>query len=157
MDKILANLNSTDEISASGNPVIDSLINFKFLHIQDEGIALDCRIQIPADLDFDPYTLTVVLGNLIDNALEAVRKEGCINKEIRLSISYKQGCLIIKIKNTYNGVVKASGGRLATTKSNPAIHGLGLQNVEDIAETNGGSFDVTYDENWFSVSVALNG
>lgn len=156
MERILANLNSSDEISASGYPVIDSLINYKFFHVGDEGISFNHQIQIPADLHFDAYNLTLVLGNLIDNALEAVRKEGCSNKEIHLSIAYKQGCLIIKIKNTYDGIVKAVGDRLATTKSNPGVHGLGLRNVEDIVQKSGGIFDVKYDEEWFSVSVALN-
>ena len=91
MEKILANLNSSDEISASGYPVIDSLINYKFFHVGDDGI------------------------------------------------------------------VKTVGDRLATTKSNPGVHGLGLRNVEDIVQKSGGIFDVEYDEEWFSVSVAFNG
>ena len=141
LDTLTQQVQTFASISDTGNLIIDSLINGKFQSCSSDGIEFKCNLQIPRNLRFDPYILNIILGNLIDNALDAVRKEDCLEKYIDLKIQYTQRNLVIKLKNTYNGKLKKQGDNFLTTKDNPQIHGLGLKSVRNAVEKVGGIFD----------------
>ncbi len=153
LDTLTQQVQTFASISDTGNLIIDSLINGKFQSCSSDGIEFKCNLQIPRNLRFDPYILNIILGNLIDNALDAVRKEDCLEKYIDLKIQYTQRNLVIKLKNTYNGKLKKQGDNFLTTKDNPQIHGLGLKSVRNAVEKVGGIFDLQYDARYFSAFV----
>lgn len=153
LDTLTQQVQTFASISDTGNLIIDSLINGKFQSCSSDGIEFKCNLQIPRNLRFDPYILNIILGNLIDNALDAVRKEDCLEKYIDLKIQYTQRNLVIKLKNTYNGKLKKQGDNFLTTKDNPQIHGLGLKSVRNAVEKVGGIFDLQYDARHFSAFV----
>ncbi|HZX21028.1 MAG TPA: GHKL domain-containing protein, partial [Clostridia bacterium] len=62
------------EYSKSGNSTIDSIINFKLQHAEAKGITVTTDIIIPAELSISTFDIAVVIGNLVDNALEATIK-----------------------------------------------------------------------------------
>ncbi len=155
LEKAMQSLKPAAQIAHTGNPVLDGLLNSKLQDCQKRGIDLVFDAAIPINLDFDTFDLTVVLGNLLDNALEAVSKDTCTDKQLQVLLGLKHNCLTIRIKNTYDGRLQSTQGRLLTTKKNTHVHGIGLKNVETITANHDGIFDVTYDSLWFTVSVVL--
>lgn len=155
LERAMQSLKPSSLISNTGNPVIDGLLNSKLQDCHSQGIHLDFDAAIPASLDFDTFDLTIVLGNLLDNALEAVSKATCTDKRLQVCLSLKHNCLTIRIKNTYDGRLYSNQGRLLTTKKNAQVHGIGLKNVQTITANHDGIFDVTYDSLYFTVSVVL--
>ena len=96
-----------------------------------------------------------MLGNALDNALEASRfvEEG--RKEIWVAIQYFKGSLCIQIKNIYKEDLKlADDGKIVSRKEERG-HGFGLYSMERIAERYHGMLDIKSDEGLFTVEIFI--
>lgn len=113
-----------NEISRTGNLVIDSLINYKFSLAQKEGIDMKCYVFVPDRLPFDGADLCIILGNLLDNAMEAV---GCFptgHRYMSVSVTLVKGSLSIMVENPYQGeVMEDSASHIVTSKQDKRIMG----------------------------------
>lgn len=93
----LGKLNVLDKIYAeSGNITIDYIINLKLQALANKGVRISCEINVPNDIEIAPFYLSTILGNLIDNASEAldyVSDERWFN----IKISYQVGFLMIQV------------------------------------------------------------
>ena len=79
LNKIINNCHYVEAVSNSGNSTVDAIINFKYAVAREYGIEFCFNIFIPEELPIEQCDIGVVLGNAIDNAIEAVRE--CKNKE----------------------------------------------------------------------------
>lgn len=71
-------------------------------------------------------------------------------------MQYKKGMLFLKIKNTYDGVIKENTGRFESTKHKSIEpHGIGLESVKRTVTENGGTVEIDYDSNIFEVNVLM--
>ncbi|CAD5899692.1 conserved membrane hypothetical protein [Carnobacterium maltaromaticum] len=151
----LGSLNVLGNIYAeSGNITVDYIINLKLHALTNRNVEISCEINIPNDIDIAPFDLSTILGNLIDNAAEAldyVRDE----KWIAIKISYQVGFLIIHVTNSFDGIVHANKSKIISRKKNTNNHGIGLKSVQTITEKYGGETQVQYDEKKFEVIVKL--
>ena len=113
------------------NTIINYIINAKTQEMKKKNIQFYCDIceSIKGVSDVD---LNIVLGNLLDNAIEACEKVDGI-REIALSIYRRASYLIIVVKNAYTGELSGLYS-LKTTKRNPKDHGIGLQSIKAILE-----------------------
>ena len=153
---ICAELDSPKALSKTGNSTIDSLLNYKLGNVRSSGIHLDCCAEIPSQLRIDAFDLTVILGNLLDNALEALEKlPTSAKKELSVKLRYDSGRLIIKIANTYDGFLRSTRKGFLTRKNDPSIHGVGLKNVRTTIEKYNGGFKITHDRTLFTAYVIL--
>jgi sensor histidine kinase regulating citrate/malate metabolism len=140
----------------SGNHVIDSTINFKLHSAQKRGIKIEVEVFIPKDLEVPLFDVTNILGNLLDNALEAVDKVGNFEKWLYVNVKYVKGHLLIEVTNSYDGIVKKHHGeQIVTRKKNEEEHGFGLKSIRSIAHKYDGEMQVSYDEKQFSNKVVL--
>lgn len=130
--------NSPDQISNTGNIVVDSLVNYKYSVARKENIEFESELFFPSDLPFQGEHLTIILGNLLTNAIEACRKIEA-KRYIRLSIVYRKKTLSIVIENSCNDSETSNKqNRFFTTKEDSDMHGLGLYSVEKaVKEYNG--------------------
>lgn len=157
LDKIINNCNNVETISNSGNSTIDTVINFKYAVAREYGIAFKLRIFIPDELPIEQCDIGVILGNAIDNAIEAVRE--CNNKEkiIEISMGVKKEAWIMVIKNPYEHEIKKDrNGEIMSTKKENNRHGYGLKSIKKIAEVYHGEAITDIDESTFSLTVVLN-
>lgn len=141
------------EIS-TGNIVVDSILNYKILEAVQENVAFDLDIQIPEDLELPLHEMCAILGNAIDNALEAVRR----TKEKRISVvmKYTKGRLCIQIKNAFEGKLNYRVSNvLQTKKEDRENHGLGLENIEDAVAGLNGVLDIDTSNQIFTLTVLL--
>lgn len=140
--------------SETGNIVIDSILNYKLTQAFQEGIKIDRRIVIPKDISVDDDDIIVILGNILDNAIEAAAK--CENERyIRLNIRYDKGTLLISLKNNYDGNICKSNSKIKTTKSNHEMHGIGLKSVELIVQKYYGKIEINHNEKEFEITIML--
>jgi len=151
----------TDDIEISevygdtGNTALDSIVNFKLKSAKVDGIDVDSKIFIPAVIDIEPPDIVTIVGNLLDNALDAVSKVE--EKRINLHITYQTGSLFIRVDNTFDGVLKQDKKQsgLATRKSGEG--GYGLKNVAKSVAKYDGSLEMGHEGHVFTVTVLLYG
>lgn len=150
--------NRTSEVSRSGNIVVDSLVNYKHDLAEKEGIMFEANVFIPVSPPFQSGHLAVILGNLLDNALEACRGVPEGQRYIKLDISYVKEMLQICIRNSYHATHrKDSSGRYLTTKKDTLDHGIGLSSVEQAVSCYHGEMTAEGTGNEFRVSVVMYG
>nr|WP_286173306.1 GHKL domain-containing protein [Clostridium sp. WB02_MRS01] len=93
--------------------------------------------------------MATILGNLLDNAidaLEAIEDKRMVSVKIKLS----RGQFIIKVSNTFNGIVIERANNLITKKKDDSSHGLGIKNIKKVLEKYNGSMDIEYNATTFT-------
>lgn len=148
----------TSTVTNSGNIVIDSLIGYWYVEAKKVGIDFSVNLNIPMEMPFRGADICLILGNLLENAVEAAQKaEG--KKYIRLHMKYDKNNLLLFVENNYKGVlIKTKDKRLKSTKTDAGNHGVGLSSVYRIAAKYHGV--VTIDNgvtNRFLIRVVLYG
>lgn len=148
----------TSTVTNSGNIVIDSLIGYWYVEAKKVGIDFSVNLNIPMEMPFRGADICLILGNLLENAVEAAQKaEG--KKYIRLHMKYDKNNLLLFVENNYKGVlIKTKDKRLKSTKTDAGNHGVGIPSVYRIAAKYHGV--VTIDDNVanrFLIRVVLYG
>ena len=141
----------------SGNIVVDSLLNYKNSFMHDLGICMVTHIEIPYDFEFNDADVCVILGNCIDNSIDAVKDiESSNQRIISLELIYRKNSLILKISNPFYGnIVKDQHGNFVTTKNEPENHGIGLISVAKAVKKYDGLVDITTNDNIFCVRILM--
>ena len=144
------------EVSRSGNIVVDSLVNYKYFLAKKAGITFNANVFVPVALPFQNNKLTIVLGNLLENALDACQQMQAGGPRIDLQISYQKGLLSIVVCNTYEGERKPdTRGRFQTTKIDREHHGLGLISVEQALEQYHGEMIISTKNGIFKTTIIM--
>ncbi len=146
--------NAGNEIIRTGYPAIDSIVNFKLQNAKQDGIKINASSTLPQGLNISSFDSTVIMGNLIDNALQAVSLV-TENKFIDLVLHYSKGILLIKIANPFVNEIKKSGDNVITTKKDKENHGYGLASVKETVEKYNGTVEINPSDNIFTVKVVL--
>ena len=128
------------EYITTGNDAVDSLLNYKLQRAKDVLDVAEARINIPEKLMLHSFDLNVVLGNLLDNAIEAAGQTE--EKKLKIAIKLDKGILFINIRNSCRGIADGKIQRLETTKKDAPNHGIGLDNVRRIVEKYHGDMDL---------------
>lgn len=148
----------TSTVTNSGNIVIDSLIGYWYVEAKKVGIDFSVNLNIPMEMPFRGADIYLILGNLLENAVEAAQKaEG--KKYIRLHMKYDKNNLLLFVENNYKGVlIKTKDKRLKSTKTDAENHGVGLSSVYRIAAKYHGVVTIDDDvANRFLIRVVLYG
>ncbi|MCM1269782.1 MAG: GHKL domain-containing protein [Ruminococcus flavefaciens] len=140
--------------SDTGNIAVDSIINYKLCNAVLLDIAVTVDIIIPKELPVEIIDLSTILTNLLDNAIQALEKLK-ENKKLDIKMVYKKGTLLIRIHNTYNGVIKYENGEIISTKEDSSEHGYGMRNIAKAVEKYDGVCQITHENNIFQSEVLL--
>lgn len=138
------------------NFTIDSILKYYMGIAIKDNIDFKANVNIPQDINIDSTDLSIVIGNCIENAIEACNK--IINKSqkhITIKAEIKGFNLIFKIKNSFNGQVIKEGNIIKSSKGTLG-HGIGLYSVKKMVEKYNGYFDVIYSDSEFEISVIMN-
>ena len=153
LEQLLGKVGKSDLYSDTGHIAIDSIINYKLLSAEQAHIKLDIKVLIPMDIQIEAMDLVTILGNLLDNALEAIAKVN--DKWIKLDIEFNRGSLFINIENTFDGMVVYDDEKQVTTLKDGDGHGYGLENVAQSINHYDGEMKITHTDAVFSVVVLL--
>lgn len=156
IDSLLENggLQNTDKIQ-SGNIAVDAVMNNKIKTAENMNVEIIPHVLIPEDIYVDAATICVILGNLLDNAIEAASKLSD-DRKIYSDIIYHKGALVINIKNGYDGKLsKNKHGKFITSKKNPENHGFGMSSVKNAVKKYDGSITISTENHEFITTVVL--
>lgn len=139
----------------TGNYLIDGILNVKFEEIKNQGIDFKYDVKIPEGIKLPEFEVITILGNLLDNAIEGV-KSIKDNRYIEVFISYKDSNLLIKIVNTFDGLVIKDNKGFVSRKEEKNYHGIGLENVREQVEKSNGYMNIDTDNCMFTVDLFIN-
>ena len=143
-------LNSSDRIVNTNHPAIDALIQSKLDKCDEKNIKTDFKYFYNEEILVNEIELSVILGNLLDNAIEANEKIQS-EKYINLLISVQNSEINITMENP----CEQSNEDLKTTKRDRHSHGYGIKSIMAIAEKHGGTARFTQTNNTFISYVTM--
>lgn len=137
-----------------GNDIINALLNEKLSAAKQQGIHILCNVDSRIS-DIDKVDLCNLLGNMLDNAVEAcVRcEEG--RRMIEVSIKSFGDKRLIEISNSVSGKVLEQNKLPKTTKADSELHGFGMKSICSIADKYRGSVHFVQEEDMFRCDVVL--
>jgi two-component system sensor histidine kinase AgrC len=132
------------------DPTLNIILSDKAAYCEELGIRLKLDLQDDR-LDFmEPFDITTIFGNLLDNAVEAAEGQRAEDYEIRLSMRAQGEMLAIAVENP-----KPAGDERVPVKSKKGHQGIGLGNVSAAVARYGGTMDIREDDGWFKVQIFL--
>lgn len=137
----------------SGNLTLDAILNHFLQRANHLNCTIETKVSVPADTFISDFDLNIILGNLLENALEALEKTE--NPKIIVTIIHSTGLLYIEVRNTYNGILRRQGGRLLTTKEQKKYHGRGIRNIRNVVEKYEGISSFYTEGNEFVAELSL--
>ncbi len=154
ISQITGAIDVKNEYAQSGNITVDSILNFKLQEAINKGISVSLELNIPERLNITPFDMSVILGNLLDNAINASSKLEK-DKRLDLKIDYKRGRLFINLSNTYTGILNYKGEKLTTSNRDKEAHGIGIKNINAVLDKYDGVMEIDHTENIFTVIILL--
>ncbi len=136
IDVLDAKLLHVDTLLKTGNAALDAILSGKIARAKEKGIDITVKANVPDRLTIPDVELSVVVGNLLDNAAEACEKSAHTPPFIRIYISMKGNMLYFSMMNSAAQKRQKTGKLFASSKR--GFHGFGLGHVRDIIEKHGG-------------------
>ena len=139
--------------SNSGNKEVDSILNYMLNKAQEVLEEVEYKINVPKEMEVRLFDLNVILGNLLENAIQAASHSK--EKKLFLLMKFEKGMLFIHVRNTYEGGLIKNGKDYLTTKKKAEQHGIGLKNVERVINSYHGNIEISDTDNIFDVKIML--
>lgn len=143
----------------TGHNIIDALLTDKYTVSQHEKIKFTYSVILPKPFPISDVELTGILGNLLDNAIDACKILHNLPEKspyIHVSIMPKRNMLHFLVENSSPGnYLYDSDGHLTTTKPQKELHGNGLMHVSHIVKEHNGFCKVIAKPNYFTVNVYI--
>jgi sensor histidine kinase regulating citrate/malate metabolism len=137
------------------NLVFNALANTKMLLAVQSGTDLQVEADLPESMPLDDVTFCALLGNLLDNALEAAKRLPSDSKPwIRLSAQLSAETFTLRVTNSADGTYIFSRNRLLSRKAEPN-HGIGLMRVQQIVQSLDGRLTLTPEQDTFEALVQI--
>lgn len=153
VDGLFANMFVAD----TDNSVIDAIVNYKYAMAQNNNIDFELNLQIPTSLPFDNSDLCIILGNALDNAIEAnKRTDSKESRFIKLWMRMDNKNLIIIIENYFDGNIRKNRqGKILSVKEDTENHGIGMYSIQKSVEKYHGYMAEKYEGNIFRLEIIL--
>ena len=153
LGKLRNELDKSEELVFCNNAAINSLLQEYKARAAEEGADFKTEIALDNEMPVDSLSICVILGNLLENAIEACAKcEDGDERFILLQMRDEEEGLRIMVKNSYNGRVRTYRTKLLTTKKSG---GLGMLSIKRILDNPDDDFDFYYDDDIFVSMVYL--
>ena len=151
--KLIADkVGDVESVFSTGNSSIDTLLNYYQQKVSETlGISLELEHLIPPNLHVDTALIALILGNALENAVEACMKVPQEQRYIKVVAEITaHSDLLITIINPYlTSPISDDGGNLITIKENKQNHGIGLSSIRDILDEDTGQVHLKYNDGEF--------
>lgn len=140
----------------TGNKVLDTILTAKSIECQNKKIQMNCIADGKILSFMDPFDISILIGNALDNAVEAVMKFQDPDKRlIYITIEQVKHFVRIRIENTVAEVPAFDHGIPLTTKKDKENHGFGMKSMETIVNKYDGSIMGKVNGEWFELQLLL--
>jgi sensor histidine kinase regulating citrate/malate metabolism len=134
----------------TGNKTVDTIVNVKQAIAHEGGITFLINASVPEKSRINDTHLCAILGNLIDNAMNASKNEH--EPYIEVSIKQVKDFLIIKVVNKFTEITQKS----TKPKEAQLFHGIGLKSVKRIVKDYNGGFTTVIEDGLFIAEVMIS-
>ena len=150
LQELESNIAAYDAVVKTGNDYLDTVLTEKKLTCQTKHISMSC-IADGSQLTFiDELDLYTLMGNILDNAIEANEKiEEYEKRFISVQIQNKKGVILVEVVNPYIGDITMEDSIPQTTKSDAFNHGYGISSIKSLTEKYGGQLIVKAENHRF--------
>ncbi len=150
-----ADLTTVDTVLKTGNVMIDAILNSKISLAKTRNIRMDAKAIVPEKLNISEVDLSIIIGNLMDNAMEACSRVKDEDKRfIRVYVDILKGQLYIYVMNSVEGKLRRQGKTYISTK-NSREHGFGLMRIDKVVEKYKGYLERQDEEGVFATEIML--
>ena len=138
------------------NSIIDSFVNNQYAVAKEKGIDFRVKIDVPAELPFAGEDLCVILGNALDNAIEACERGPVSKPWISIKLIYDGVNLLMTIENSFDGMIrKNKKGMQISRKANSQQHGIGTYSIQRVVQKYHGYYHVEVMEKEYHLEIIL--
>ena len=133
------------------NQAVNGLIREYAARAEKAGIAFTARLDLSARIPIDDLTLCIVIGNLLENAIEASKK---VTQDpfIRIQARMDGEHLLMLVENAYHGTIHEKNGKILSSKKDG---GLGMLSIQRILNRPEDEFDIYFNNNTFTAMVRI--
>ena len=135
------------------NNVADAILNQYYKEAGDKGIRIDVEGHFPTPCRISTYDLSIIISNLLSNALEAELKT--VENRIKVEIRYTETEIFLEITNHVTETPKIENGIIESTKKNKECHGYGMNNIRESVSKYKGEYIITSDNTSFRALIIL--
>lgn len=153
LDHLEEDLDSIDIAIRTGNTSVNAILSSKISIAQKQAINVNCKATVPAQLTIPDVHLCAIIGNLLDNAIEACQKIQSPNRFIRVYIGTFKQQLYISVQNSTEETRRKKLTELITSKKGE--HGLGLKRVDKIVAQYDGFVNRKNEPGIFATEIML--
>ncbi len=152
--ELAADLNAVDTVIKTGNVMADAILNSKLSVAEKTNIKCDVTANIPKRLPMTDVELCAIMGNLLDNAVEACAPLPEKERFIRVYIGQFQEQFYLSVQNSA-GKVKKSGKTYLSTKAGGENHGYGIFRIDHIVQKYGGYINRQHEPGVFATEIMI--
>ncbi len=149
--QLYSDVEKATSVCYTGNSAVDSIINLKGDYARNRKISFMSKIKVNT-IEFDTIGVCRILGNALDNAIEACERMDTGEKCVCVAMYQLDNKLIIEIENTS---LPVDVNNLITSKKNKEAHGIGMQSIRQTVESMNGYVSCNYDNGYFSIKIIL--
>ena len=155
MQKAAKRISEFDVLIDVGNDFVNAILNAKLSEAKRNGITVLCSADKNAS-GIDEVDLCNLMGNMLDNAIEACEKCRDSQRVIEIKIQMHDNKYLLMIENTAPENALENNKQLATTKDDKSRHGYGVKSIKSIAEKYNGMVDFSQIEDRFRSTVVMS-
>ena len=142
--------------AATGNRVVDAVLNYRIEREEVQEISYELKLNIPTTLNLSDVILSGVLGNLLDNAIEASLYLPREARQVIVSMYIDRKNLFLEVINNFDGTIRTDGkGQLVTRKKDKTGHGYGLSVIQDLLDAKDGNIQLLWSDRQFQARVVF--
>ncbi len=154
LERLEEDLAEVDTVLKTGNVMMDAILNSKLTLMRERGIRVDATAIVPRDVGILGVDLSVLMGNLLDNAMEACEKVPRQEERfIRIYVDILKKQFYICVTNSMVGKARKTGTGFFSSKGSG--HGLGLLRIDSIVEKYHGYLNRQAEDGVFATEVTL--
>ena len=135
--------------------VLNHILNAKLWIMNEKNIRLERKLYITEELTMSAGELSVLLGNVLDNAIEYVGNHKGVEQLIRMDMSFDRGILMIGVQNRVEDEIIIPKDMIIKTTKADKGHGLGMKSIKEICDSYNGKFDVKCESGNFIVNMMM--
>lgn len=138
------------------NIVVEAIVQHFMKEAKGEDIQMTATLKLPQKIAINEQDLITLLGNLLENAFEACRRQQNHERyvDIKAGISGTDSFMIV-VRNSYEGEIIEKDDGIISSKRDHQI-GIGIPSVKKIVNKYNGITNITYDEHNFKIQLLLN-
>lgn len=149
----LSRMAQSDSMPLCSNYAADTVLRYYLNLARENHIQTEARVNVPEKVFLSEIELSILLGNLLENAYQACMQQNSVDRFINISLNVTDYRLVLAITNSFDGAIVENENGFASSKRNE--NGLGTVSVKNIAKKHDGVAHFQYDNHVFSAKVLL--